>query len=91
MASPRSIKLDSTTEDRLDDLAKKRDRSPHWIMVRAVKRYLDQEERLQQQIDEAKAAWSRYARSNLSVSHAQMDNWLQRLEAGQRVKAPACR
>jgi predicted transcriptional regulator len=91
MTSPRSIKLDVDTGERLNDLAKKRDRSPHWIMVRAVRRYLDQEERLQCQIDEAKLAWSRYAQTSLAVSHAQVDTWLQRLEAGQRAKAPTCR
>lgn len=38
------VKLDQETRDRLKVLAVRKDRTPHWLMKRAIKEYLDREE-----------------------------------------------
>lgn len=91
MGNPRSVKLDPDIGKRLDNLAVKRDRKPHWLMVTAIARFVEHEERLQLHIDAAKTAWAKYQVTNSHADHPQVDAWLQRLGAGQRAKAPQCR
>ena len=39
------VKLDRETRDRLQKLGKARNRSSHWLMLEAIRRYLEVEER----------------------------------------------
>ena len=39
------VKLDRETRDRLQKLGKARNRSSHWLMREAIRRYLEVEER----------------------------------------------
>ncbi len=45
MSQTRGVKLDDTTQQRLAALARIRDRSPHWLMCKAIETFLEREER----------------------------------------------
>jgi hypothetical protein len=54
---PTSIKLDPKLKARIDAIAKMQRRSPHWIMVEAIRLYVEREER-RQKTDDPPPPWS---------------------------------
>jgi predicted transcriptional regulator len=79
MATSQGIKLDTDTQARLRALADKRDRTPHWLMRTAIERYLDQEERYEQEKSEDMARWERYVETGEAIDHDQVETWLNEL------------
>ncbi|KML38951.1 hypothetical protein VL15_38655 [Burkholderia cepacia] len=70
-----SIKLDASLRGRVRHLAKQRRRTPHWIMREAIAQYVAREEKRES--------------FSLHVTHAEMDTYLAKLEAGEGVEPPA--
>ena len=56
----KSIKLDATTWQRLAALARIRDRSPHWLMCKAIETFSDREENYERKKREDMERWERY-------------------------------
>lgn len=79
MATSQGIKLDDETRARLKALAKKRDRSPHWIMRAAIEDYLDREEAYEREKSEDMARWEHYAATGEAVDGEKVEEWLQDL------------
>ena len=73
------IKLDQETRDRLKRLGEQRQRSPHWLMCKAIDRYLEAEEHYEREKAEDLARWERYVDSGAHVSHAEMSSRLEAL------------
>ncbi len=71
------VKLDEETRTRLKTLGKSRDRTPHWLMKKAINDFLDQEEALEKRNVEADAALKSYQETGEYVSHDNMENWLE--------------
>ena len=72
MNAPRSlaIKLDQSTRERLQRLAKARDRSAHWMMREAIAQYLEREERRETYRQDAIQAWQDYQATGLHLTEA---------------------
>jgi predicted transcriptional regulator len=87
---PVAVKLDPSVLGRIKDLAKARDRTPHWMMREAVEQYVDREEKREALRQDALGAWSEYQATGQHVTHAEADAWLAKLEAGQDVEPPEC-
>ncbi|KVZ90031.1 CopG family transcriptional regulator [Burkholderia ubonensis] len=85
-----SIKLDASLQDRVRHLAEQRRRTPHWIMREAIAQYVAREEQRESFKQEAMAAWRDFQATGLHVTHAEMDAYLAKLEAGEDVERPAC-
>ena len=85
-----SVKMDDDLRARVTALAAARQRKPHWIMLEAIREYVDREEKQQQCWDEALAAWQRYQETGLHVTQQEMDVWLGQLETGNDVEPPQC-
>ncbi|KVD76693.1 CopG family ribbon-helix-helix protein [Burkholderia ubonensis] len=85
-----SIKLDASLQDRVRHLAEQRRRTPHWIMREAIAQYVAREEQRESFKQEAMAAWRDFQATGLHVTHAEMDTYLAKLEAGGDVEPPAC-
>ena len=85
-----SVKLDEGLRERLHRLAQARRRSPHWVMREAIEQYVNREEKREQFLREAMAAWNEYAATGLHLSGVEVDRWLARLEAGEDIPAPEC-
>lgn len=88
--STTSLKLDSELKDRVQQLAKARRRTAHWIMREAVEQYVGREEKREQFRQDALVAWAEYQATGLHVTAEEADAWLAKLEAGKDAEAPEC-
>jgi predicted transcriptional regulator len=87
---PTTIKIDQDTKERVKRLAKARHRSPHWMILEAVRQYVDREEKREIFRQDGIRAWNAYRETGLHVSQAEADAWLTKLEAGQDAEPPEC-
>ena len=87
---PTTIKLDLGTKERLARLAGARQRTPHWMLLQAVRQYVEREEKREAFRQDGIRAWSEYQATGLHATEAEVDAWLAKLEAGQDVEPPEC-
>jgi predicted transcriptional regulator len=85
-----SLKLDSELKQRVQRLASARRRSAHWIMREAVEQYVGREEKREEFLAAALAAWNEYEANGLHATAEEADAWLAKLEAGAHAEAPEC-
>ena len=71
------VKLDEEIRNRLKMLGQTRDRTPHWLMKKAIVEFLDREEELEKRNREADAALEEYRQTGQYVSHEDMEAWLE--------------
>ena len=87
---PTTIKLDPATKERMKRLAKARHRSSHWLILEAIRQYVDREEKREAFRQDGIQAWNEYQATGLHVTLEEADAWLATLEAGHDVEPPAC-
>ena len=73
------IKLEPAIKKRLIALGKKRDRSPHWLMKRAIIGYIEQEEMIEQENAICEARWDEYVRTGEYISEQAMNVWFDKV------------
>lgn len=88
MATTQGIKLDDGTSSRLKELAKKRDRSPHWLMRTAIETYLEREEKYERDKDEDMDRWDNYLTTGKAIEQPQVEVWLNDLAHNKRAEWP---
>lgn len=86
-----SLKLDATLRDRVKSLADKRHRKAHWVMVEAIREYVEREESRQNAWEDAMKAWENFRATGMHATEEEMEAWFDQLEAGNDVEPPACR
>ena len=67
-----------------------RQRTPHWVILQAVRQYVEREEKREAFRQDGIRAWNQYQATGLHVTSAEADAWLAKLEAGQDVEPPEC-
>lgn len=82
------VKVDEETRARLKALADSRDRSPHWMIKRALTEFLDREEAKELERREDEARWERYVLTGEAVEHDRVRGWLSALAEGKDAKRP---
>lgn len=87
---PVAVKLDPSTRERMKRLANAKHRTPHWLMREAIEQYVDREEKREAFRQDGVRAWENYQATGLHVTHAEADDWLAQLEAGNDVEPPQC-
>lgn len=85
-----TIKIEQSTKDRVKRLADARHRTPHRLMLDAIREYVDREEKREAFRQAGICAWNEYQATGLHVSHESADAWLAKLGEGQDVEPPAC-
>ena len=88
--SPTTIKIDADTKKRMKRLAETRHRSTHWMILEAIRQYVDREEKREVFRQDGIKAWNEYQASGQHVTFEEADAWLAKLEAGQDEDAPEC-
>lgn len=88
MTTTQGIKLDSTTRERLKQLAKIKQRSSHWLMRTAIEQFLEAEERYEREKQEDLERWQRYQLSGEAVSQDKVAGWLTDLAQGKSASCP---
>jgi predicted transcriptional regulator len=82
------VKLDEDTRTRLKTLGESRDRTPHWLMKKAISDFLNQEEALEQRNLEADAALIHYQETGQYVPHENIEMWLDTWGTGEESTCP---
>ena len=81
------IKVPKSTKDRLKALGEARDRSPHYLAVRALERYLDEEEEYDRQRRMDMERWEEYLQTGDSIPQEKVVSWMRQMIAeGKRVE-----
>lgn len=88
MTTTQGVKLDESTCQRLKELGRLRERSPHWLMRTAIEKYLEQEEHFEREKREDMERWERYQLTGKTVPHAKVTKWLGELAAGKNKPCP---
>jgi predicted transcriptional regulator len=88
MSQTKGVKLDDTTRQRLAALARIRDRSPHWLMCKAIETFLEREEKYEREKREDMERWERYQVTGEAVSHEKAAEWLENLAQGKVISCP---
>jgi len=87
---PVAIKIDDDTRERVKRLAEARHRSSHWMMLEAIRQYVEREEKREAFRQDGMQAWNEYQATGLHVSLEEADAWLAQLEEGKDVEPPEC-
>jgi predicted transcriptional regulator len=87
---PTTIKIDEATKKRLKRIAELRHRSPHWMILEAVRQYVDREEKREAFRQDGIKVWREYQATGLHVTFEEADAWLEKLEAGEAEDVPEC-
>lgn len=85
-----SVKLDDDLKDRVQALARKQQRSSHWIMREAIRSYVEKQEAKEQFIEEALASWSSYKTDGKHLSGQEVCEWLETWGTDQETEIPKC-
>ncbi len=73
------VRLDSRTKMRLRSLGAKRERSPHYLVKKAIERYLELEEKKEKEIEIIKERWDKFSLTGKAVEHSKVKNWASKL------------
>lgn len=85
-----SIRLEDTVKARLQRLAESRERSPHWLMNRAIEEYVEREEAVERLRDEGRASWQAFRESGEHLTGAETRRWLKSWGTEAETPAPEC-
>ncbi|EIJ33601.1 CopG family ribbon-helix-helix protein [Thiothrix nivea] len=85
-----SVKLSDDMSARLRRLADSKRRTPHWLMVEAINRYIEQEERKAVFYADALASWEEYRQDGLHVTWAEAKSWISTWGTDNEKEAPEC-
>jgi predicted transcriptional regulator len=68
-----SVKLDSDTRARVENLAEARHRSAHWVMREAISQYVDREEKREAFRQDTIKSWEEYQETGVHATAAEVD------------------
>ncbi|WP_344762526.1 CopG family transcriptional regulator [Actimicrobium antarcticum] len=85
-----SVKLDSETRSRLDQLAQSCRRILHRMLREAVAQYVEREEKREVFRQDTPKAWEEYRTTGLPVTAGEADAWLAQLADGDDIEPPEC-
>lgn len=85
-----SVKLDQKIRDRIDQIAKSRDRTAHWIMREAINQYIDKEEKHEAFRKDTVDAWNEYKKTGLHATAEEVEAWLNTWGTDNELPVPVC-
>jgi predicted transcriptional regulator len=87
---PTSLEIDDDLKSRVQQLASQRQRSAHWIMLEAIKQYVDREEAHESFKQDALASWSAYQETGRHLTGQEVRTWLSTWGADDEEAMPDC-
>jgi len=88
--SPVAIKIDEDTRARIKRLAEARQRSSHWMMLEAIRQYVEREEKREAFRQDGIRAWNEYRATGLHVTGDEVIAWLDTWGEENEQAAPVC-
>ena len=77
MSKPVGVKLDDELQARLKALGERCERSPHWLMKKAIAEFVDRKECEEQERQLLLDRWNRYQETDESIPHETVVKWLE--------------
>ena len=77
MTKPVGVKLDDELQKRLKAIAERCERSPHWLMKKAICEFVDREEAAEQEHQLLLDRWNQYQETGEAVPHETVVKWLE--------------
>ena len=77
MNKPIGVKLDAELQTRLKALGERCERSPHWLMKKAISEFVDRKEAEEKEEKLLVDRWNHYQETGESISHEAVANWLE--------------
>ena len=77
MTKPVGVKLDEDLQARLKALGERWERSPHWLMKKAIAEFVERAEAEEQERQVLLARWERYKATGESIQHETVVKWLE--------------
>jgi predicted transcriptional regulator len=87
---PVAIKIDEDTRNRIKRLAEARQRSSHWLMLEAIRQYVEREEKREAYRQDGIRAWNEYQATGLHVTGDEVIAWLDTWGEENEQAAPVC-
>lgn len=88
--SPVAIKIDEDMRARVKRLAEARHRSSHWMMLEAIRQYVEREEKREAFRQDGIRAWNEYQATGLHVTGDEVIAWLDTWGEENEQAAPVC-
>lgn len=85
-----SVKLDDDLKGRVQQFAKARRRSPHWVMHEAIRQYVEHEKARESFRQEAQASWAAYQETGRHVTGTEVRARLEILGIDTEAEPPEC-
>ena len=85
-----SLKIDEELKERVQQLARVRRRSPHWIMHEAIEQYVKREEAREAFKQEAMASWTAYQETGRHLTGNEVRAWLNTWSEENETDVPKC-
>jgi predicted transcriptional regulator len=85
-----SLKIDPALKERVQNLAARQHRSPHWIMLRAIEQYVARQEARDSFRKEASASWTAYQETGRHLTGAEVRDWLSKWGTSAETELPEC-
>ena len=86
----RSESFDPDVRERLQRLAARRRRAPHWLMREAIGRYVDREEARDAFLRRGEEAWRHWRETGLHLTGQEVQDWLGTWGSQDEADPPAC-
>ena len=90
-SSTMGVKLDDEMRERLKALGELKRRSMHWLMKEAIRDYVEREEQAERERRLTLERWERYQTTGESVSHEEVEEWLDSLGTAREKPCPVQR
>ncbi len=87
---PTSLKIDDELKSRVKTLATRQDRSAHWIMLQAIREYVEREEAHESFKQDALASWAAYRETGRHLTGEEVDKWLASWGTDDEYPVPPC-
>ncbi|ABS45628.1 TPA: CopG family transcriptional regulator [Yersinia enterocolitica] len=88
--TPVSVKIEPTIKARMERLGESRERTMHWLVTDAIKKYVEHEEKREELKEAAHKAWLSFQETGLHVSSEEANEWLTSLSEGHYKEPPKC-
>ena len=85
-----SLKIDDALKSRVQRLAGQRRRSPHWIMLEAIREDVEREEARESLKQEAQTSWTAYKETGRHLTGQEVRSWLGTWGSNDERVAPEC-
>ncbi|HSN14961.1 MAG TPA: hypothetical protein VLT61_10035 [Anaeromyxobacteraceae bacterium] len=88
MKANMAVKMEPELRKRLQALGEARRRTPHWLMLEAIRLYVEREEAAERASTEARERLARYDATGAYVADADVESWLESWGTPEERPAP---